>query len=416
MNSSSPREWNSPEFQRRINNLRQTDNWTNWFYLLREYLFLFGVAGCVLAFYHYRPAWGLAWAWNVPVTLLAVVLIGVGQHRLIMLGHEASHYVLFRNRLLNELASDWLCMYPILSVTQNYRLQHLAHHQYVNDPDRDPDLHFMEASGQRCRLPLPGARLLWECVVRPLLWLPGLLRYVLVRARHTTMSDGPGPYQSRGPRSSLLIRVGGVYLLTLALGSQALAWWGDAWLLGGALLAWWAVAMTFYALVPTRLYPSTLVKPIISPRAWTLMRISYSTLIWAALSWMTYATGTNWALYYLTLWILPLVTVFAFLMTLREGLQHGGADRGRLTSSRVFLAGPLLRFAVFPLGMDYHLPHHLFPMVPHYRLRELHQLLMEDEGYRREAPVIGTLAQTARPHVVVPAGARSGAGEVAVSS
>jgi fatty acid desaturase len=415
MNISTPRGWNTPDFQRRINRLRQTDNWTNWFYLLREYLFLFGVAGCALAFYHCRPAWGLAWAWDVPVAILAVVLMGIGQHRLIMLGHEASHYVLFRNRLLNELASDWLCMYPILSVTQNYRLQHLAHHQYVNDPDRDPDLHFMEASGQRCRLPLPGFQLLWDCVVRPLLWLPGLLRYLAVRARHTTISGGSGPYQSQGPRSHLLIRVGGIYLLTLVLGSQVLAWWGNPWLLAGGLPAWWALAMTFYALVPARLYPNTLVKPVIPPRAWTMMRLTYSTLLWTTLAWLTFATGTNWALYYLTLWVVPLLTVFAFLMALREGLQHGGADRGRFTNTRVFLAGPLLRFAVFPLGMDYHLPHHLFPMVPHYRLRELHELLLEDQGYREQAPVIATLAQTAEPRPTVPARLRPGAGRVTTS-
>jgi fatty acid desaturase len=413
MSSSAPREWNSPDFQRRVNSLRQLDNWTNWFYLLREYLFLFGVAVCVLAFHHNREAWGLAWAWNVPVTALAVVLIGVGQHRLIMLGHEASHYMLFRNRLLNELASDWLCMYPILSVTQNYRLQHLAHHQYVNDPARDPDLHFMEASGQRCRL--PGGRLLWECVVRPLLWVPGLVRYLLVRARHTTVGGSPGPYQSRGPRSSLLVRVGGAYLLTLVFGSQALAWWGPPWLLAAALPGLWALAMTFYALVPGRFYPNTLVKPVISPRAWTLMRITYSTLLWTALAWLTYATRTNWALYYLTLWILPLVTVFAFLMALREGLQHGGADRGRFTNSRIFLVGTLMRFAVLPLGMDYHLPHHLFPMIPHYRLRELHELLIQNEGYREQAPVIATRAQATAPQSAVPTGLRSKADQVTAS-
>jgi fatty acid desaturase len=145
------------------------------------------------------------------------------------------------------------------------------------------------------------------------------------------------------------------------------------------------------------------------------MRITYSTLLWTALAWLTCATRTNWALYYLTLWILPLMTVFAFLMALREGLQHGGADRGRLTSSRVFLVGPLLRFAVFPLGMDYHLPHHLFPMVPHYRLRELHELLTENEGYREQAPVIGTLAQATAPRAAVPVGFRSKAGQVTVS-
>jgi fatty acid desaturase len=44
-----------------------------------------------------------------------------------------------------------------------------------------------------------------------------------------------------------------------------------------------------------------------------------------------------------------------------------------------------LSFGVFPLGQDYHLPHHVFPMVPHYRLRELHELLMECPSYREQA-------------------------------
>ena len=36
------------------------------------------VMGGAIAFYHYRAEWGLAWAWNVPVTLLAVLLVGAG--------------------------------------------------------------------------------------------------------------------------------------------------------------------------------------------------------------------------------------------------------------------------------------------------------------------------------------------------
>jgi len=43
---------------------------------------------------------------------------------------------------------------------------------------------------------------------------------------------------------------------------------------------------------------------------------------------------------------------------------------------------------VFPWGMDYHLPHHLFPMVPHFRLRRLHDLLTQSEEYRRQATVV----------------------------
>ena len=68
--------------------------------------------------------------------------------------HEASHYLLFRNRILNELVSDWLCLFPMWSSTHHYRLQHLAHHQFVNDPERDPDISQLQTSGHWLPFPL----------------------------------------------------------------------------------------------------------------------------------------------------------------------------------------------------------------------------------------------------------------------
>ena len=133
--SSNEVELNSPELLRQVNALRKMDNVTNWFYIAREYLFLGLVIGLTIAFYHYRAAWELSWLWNAPVTFVAIVLIGAGQHRLTNIGHEASHYMLFHNRVLNELASDWLAMFPVWSTTHHYRLQHLAHHQFPNDPE-----------------------------------------------------------------------------------------------------------------------------------------------------------------------------------------------------------------------------------------------------------------------------------------
>jgi fatty acid desaturase len=75
-------------------------------------------------------------------------------------------------------------------------------------------------------------------------------------------------------------------------------------------------------------------------------------------------------------------------MLLRQVVQHGNAGHGRFTNTRIFLVSRLIRFAVFPLGMDYHLPHHLFPLVPHYRLPELHRLLEETDEYRRLGTVV----------------------------
>lgn len=125
------RTLNSRDMMRRVNALRATDNVTNWLYIAREYVYLGTVVGLTITFYNGRVSWGLeSWLWDVPITLLAFVLIGAGQHRLTTLSHEGSHYLLFRNRLLNELVSDWLTMFPMWSTTHHYRIQHLAHHQF----------------------------------------------------------------------------------------------------------------------------------------------------------------------------------------------------------------------------------------------------------------------------------------------
>src|SRR5262249_46467307 len=78
----------------------------------------------------------------------------------------------------------------------------------------------------------------------------------------------------------------------------------------------------------------------------------------------------------------------SFFMILRQLVQHGNGDRGWLTNTRVFFVQPMINFAVFPLGQDYHLPHHLFASVPHYRLKELHEALLECQEYRDQAVVV----------------------------
>ena len=60
------------------------------------------------------------------------------------------------------------------------------------------------------------------------------------------------------------------------------------------------------------------------------------------------------------LWVVPLFTSFAFFMILRQLVQHGNGGRGWVNNTRTFLVGRSIRFAVFPMGQDYHLPHHMF--------------------------------------------------------
>jgi fatty acid desaturase len=162
---------------------------------------------------------------------------------------------------------------------------------------------------------------------------------------------------------------------------------GNPWLLGLVPAALWAAVIAFYGLVPGRLYPQTLIKSDVSRRWMTLLRMTYITLLFTTLAWLTYLTGEPWAVYYLVLWAVPLLTTFAFFMILREGIQHGALGQERFLHTRIFQGNPLIRFAVFPLGMDFHLPHHLFPMIPHYRLKKLHALLGETIPYQQIAPV-----------------------------
>jgi fatty acid desaturase len=394
----------SPELHRHVNSLRRIDNRRNWFYLAREYSFLALVLVPPLLFYHYRSAWGIAWPWTIPVTFVAIVAVGACQHRLTTLGHEASHYMLFRHPLLNELISDWFCMFPMWSDTHQYRLQHLAHHQFPNDAERDPDVTQMQASGHRFRFPMSPRHFLWQCVIKQCLWPPGLVRYIRIRARYSAIASGTGPYDARGPRSNLLVVVGIGYLLTLA-GSLTLAGkLNNPLLLGVFPAAMLAAILAFYGLVPNRLFRHSLIKPAVSRRWTTIGRITYLTLLFTGLAWLSYWTDEPWGLYYVLLWIVPIGTSFSFFMIMRQVVQHGNAGQDRLTNTRVFHVGSLIRFAVFPLGMDYHLPHHLYPMVPHYCLRELHRLLLSTAEYRQEAMVVEGYffpAQVPRSHPTV---------------
>src|SRR6516164_6051213 len=168
--------------KQKMQELRRTDNVTNIYYLVRTYLYLTLVIGGTIWFYYFQAANELSFLWNIPVTILAIILVGAGQHQLTGLAHEASHHILFKNRLLNDVASDWLCMFPMYSATQHYRLQHLAHHQFVNDPLRDPDISQLQTSGHWLDFPL-GKGVFVKTLLKEL-WIPNLIRFIRIRAKY----------------------------------------------------------------------------------------------------------------------------------------------------------------------------------------------------------------------------------------
>jgi len=305
------------EAQSAIRPLLRTDNRTNIVYLTLEYLWLGLVLwGCSAGYF----AWSsgrLSTGGFIPWAAAGVALVAVSQHRLSGLAHDASHYTLFKNRLANELASDLLLMFPIVAMTQQYRAAHFGHHQFVNDPERDPDLVRLNHPDPH-HFPVSKAQF-WRRYVLRGLWPPSILRYLFGRAKAANLGTAePSPVVRTAYPKSVARRMRGSYWLAMLATVHALDVWPIFWLF----------------------------------------------------------------------WVTPLLTTYPLLMQLREIAHHSNApDDGDLTNSRVFRVNPLWSACVFPYGQAFHLTHHLFAMVPHYRVAEAHRRLLRHRPYRENVVV-----------------------------
>ena len=87
-------------------------------------------------------------------------------------------------------------------------------------------------------------------------------------------------------------------------------------------------------------------------------------------------------------WAVPLLTVFLTIRYMRNVAEHYAVEHENvLNESRTVLAPAWERWLIAPWGLNYHLEHHLYPSVPCFRLRELHDLLMTRDPYPRLAHV-----------------------------
>jgi fatty acid desaturase len=317
------------------------------------------------------------------VLALGIVLIGAIQHRLAGLGHEAAHYSLLKNKLLNDLIGDVFCMFPILSTLHFYRIFHLAHHQFTNDPTRDPDLVTLGGSKMVERFPMTRWQFIKSFYLRVFTEPLAFVRYaqdyvdinVLGRSANVYLRRWPGSDGSGRAWPRLGVVLGLVYLLGFIAGQWAITLAGrPEWLLVEGMVGTLLVAAAARALPGTVFFRSPFRQPY-SGRTSGVLRLACYSWFLVALGLLRAATDGRSSFYFWVLWVVPLMTTFPFFMLLRDVYQHTNADDGRLTNTRVFFPDPFTRWAVFVYGQDMHVPHHLFPAIPHHRLGRLHRLL-----------------------------------------
>lgn len=386
--------FNSPRIRAILGRLRKSDNRTNLRYLAFEYACIAAVAAATVGLVALRSRWGLAVGCDVPIFAAAIVLMGGLQHRLAGLGHEASHYTLLRDKRANDLVGDLFCLFPVMATIHFYRLFHMAHHQFTNDPDHDPDIINLGPGKRIDDFPMPRWMIVLTRMLAPLTSPISFLRFQWEYAYLNLLGKGNNVYMRRlvdgdagnpWPRPATALGVAylvGFTALQFVLTRRGLT----AWLIPAGLIGTALVGVAIYSLPNRWLFRPPLRQPF-SPRAVSLLRIGFYTGALVALGLLRDLTGGRSMPFVLLLWFVPLATTFPYFMLLRDTYQHTNADDGRLTNSRVFLTDPFTRWAVFVYGQDMHVPHHLFPSIPHYHLPELHRALKAEHAEYAEQVV-----------------------------
>ena len=88
------------------------------------------------------------------------------------------------------------------------------------------------------------------------------------------------------------------------------------------------------------------------------------------------ALGEWW--YGLAFWLLPFLTWFQLVLRVRNIAEHGAteASENPLQNVRTTHAGPIARALMAPYWVNYHLEHHMVMHVPCWRLRHMHDALI----------------------------------------
>jgi fatty acid desaturase len=160
--------------------------------------------------------------WFNPATyLLAIVVIGTRINGIGGLMHDAAHYRVFKNRVLNDIVGE-IMAFPTTASMAGYRNSHFSHHRELNS-HKDPDW-IRNLLLEDYEFPAPQL----QFVKRLLMHLSGLKAKEAVFGFHSNKETRDIPALTAGLRVAVI--------LALLVSSIAFGFWKD-------LILYWAVPL-----------------------------------------------------------------------------------------------------------------------------------------------------------------------------
>jgi fatty acid desaturase len=253
------------------------------------------------------------WVWPSPWVLLSILVIGIQQHGLFILAHEAAHYRLFARRAVNDAVGRLIGMTGAVSMC-TYRVIHRLHHNNLyTDDDPDTAIH-----GGYPR----GVGYLWKKLAQDAVGLNAwktLAYFFGAPAINEETQRAPRPLDDTSPGLRAAARADRWWVVGFQLGAPLLAFAFGGWRGLALYAALWALPLL------------TVLQPILRLRAI-----------------LEHGAVTN---------------VASPLTAARTNRSWGK------------IGNHVARVVLFPHHVNYHLEHHLYPAVPHYHLPALHSKL-----------------------------------------
>ena len=259
-------------------------------------------------------AWGVA-AWGTLWIILPIALLGIAQHGLFILSHEAAHYRLISNRAWNDLVGRMIGMSGGVSM-HTYRVTHRLHHNYLyTHEDPDTAIH-----GGYPR----GSAYLWRKLLLDIIGWNARKTYAYFFGSPAINEDTGAKLNPLNDTSPELRRT-------------------------ARIDRWWVVGFH-----------------LVAPFAAFGLGGVHGLMLYTVL----------WILPLVTV-LQPLLRLRAICEHGAVTDLSSPLTAARSNNTTGSFGNWLARAVLFPHHVNYHLEHHLYPAVPHYYLPRLHAMLKE---------------------------------------